>query len=191
MTTVLQLTRTLSERPAAPGVADVRLRHYEGPQDNPVWLELRRRAFARQKVGVRDWDESDFEREFLGKGWWRPEAMWFAEMQPLLLPVTAVGTVTLARRGEGPLAKPVVHWLAVLPGYRRRRVGRLLMCALEAAVWDAGGRQVWLETHRDWLEAARLYESLGYREERSEAGSRPEAGGRKPQAHQEIPHAEI
>ena len=187
MTTVLQLTRTIDERPVPAEIADVRLRHYEGPHDIPVWLELRRRSFARQKVGVRDWDESDFQREFLSKSWWRPQAMWFAEMQPLLLPAIAVGTVTLALRGEGSSAKPVVHWLAVLPGYRRRRVGRLLMCALETAVWDDGGRQVWLETHSQWLEAARLYESLGYHEER------PEAGGRRPQQQEaeEAPHAEI
>ena len=54
------------------------MRHYQGPEDVAVWLDLRRRAFARQRVGVRDWDASDFEREFLEKSWWRPDAMWFA-----------------------------------------------------------------------------------------------------------------
>jgi GNAT superfamily N-acetyltransferase len=162
MLTVLQLTRTLSERPALPAIGDVRLRHYEGPQDIAAWLELRRRAFARLTVGVRDWDAGDFEREFLQKSWWHPQAMWFAETKRSLLPATAVGTVTLARRGDTPDAKPVVHWLAVLPSFRRRRIGRLLMAALEAAVWDDGGRQIWLETHTQWAEAARLYASLGY-----------------------------
>lgn len=162
MLTVIQLTRRLTERPPLPDLGDVRLRHYEGPQDIPTWLELRRRAFARQALGVRDWDVDDFEREFLHKSWWHPRAMWFAETQPLLLPVTAVGTVALARRGDAPHAKHVVHWLAVLPSFRRRRIGRLLMSALEAAVWDAGVRQIWLETHAQWTEAARLYEGLGY-----------------------------
>lgn len=162
MLKVLQLTRKLIDRPAVPAIADVRLRHYAGPEDIAIWLDLRRRAFARQKVGVRDWDASDFEREFLQKSWWRPGAMWFAETQPLLHPATAVGTVTLARRGDPPEGKPVVHWLAVLPSFRRRRIGRLLMAALEAAAWDAGGRQIWLETHSQWDEATRLYEALGY-----------------------------
>jgi GNAT superfamily N-acetyltransferase len=110
---------------------------------------------------VGDWDEADFRREFLNKPWWSPKRMWFAEGQGSESPI--VGTVTLAVRGEGPHAKPVVHWLAVLPGYRRRGIGRLLMATLEAAVWDAGGRQVWLETHSAWAEAARLYAALGYK----------------------------
>jgi GNAT superfamily N-acetyltransferase len=159
---IIQLTRKLSVRPNALPIDGVRLRHYQGRRDVETWLELRRRAFARQKVGVGDWDAVDFAREFLKKPWWRPEAMWFAEARVLPLEYRPVGTVTLARRGESPNDKPVVHWLAVLGGYRRRGIGRLLMATLEAAVWDAGSRQVWLETHSGWTAALRLYESLGY-----------------------------
>ena len=41
------------------------------------------------------------------------------------------------------------------------------MATLEAAVWDAGQRQVWLETHTQWREAVRLYQALaiGYSSE--------------------------
>ena len=164
MPAVLQLTRRLDARPVSPAVSGVRLRHFAGTADVEIWLDLRRRSFARQKLGVRDWDASDFAREFLDKDWWHAEAMRFAELQRLpLAPYSAVGTVTLARRGNAADAKPVVHWLAVLPGYRGRGIGRLLMTTLEAAVWDAGGRQVWLETHSQWAEAARLYQVLGYR----------------------------
>jgi ribosomal protein S18 acetylase RimI-like enzyme len=88
--------------------------------------------------------------------------MWLAEAHRLLLPSTVVGTVTLARRGDPPDDKPVVHWLAVVPSARRRGVGRLLISTLEAAVWDAGERQVWLETHSAWTEALALYQALGY-----------------------------
>ena len=98
----------------------------------------------------------------LKKTWWRPEAMWFAETDSPSLTASAVGTVTLARRGDTPEARPAVHWLAVLPSWRRRGVGRLLITSLEAAVWETGQRQVWLETHAQWGEAAQLYESLGY-----------------------------
>jgi ribosomal protein S18 acetylase RimI-like enzyme len=162
MPLVLQMTRRLSVRPVPPDVPQVRLRPYAGPDDVELWLELRRRAFARAQVGISDWSAGDFQREFLDKPWWRPQFMWLAETQPLLMPVRAVGTVTLARRGEGPDAKPVVHWLCVVPGYRRRGLGRLLLAALETAVWDEGGRQVWLETHSGWREAFELYRSLGY-----------------------------
>ncbi len=163
MASVVQLTRTLSRPPEVPVVEGIRLRNYRGTQDAFVWLELRRRAFARQRVGVGDWDEADFRREFLDKPWWRPQAMWFAHDLSRSLDADAVGTVTLAERGEAPNARPVVHWLAVVGGYRRRGLGRLLVTTLEAAVWEAGGRQVWLETHSAWKEAARLYESLGYK----------------------------
>jgi GNAT superfamily N-acetyltransferase len=162
MPIVQQLTKKLSSRPEPPPVAEVRLRHYAGRRDIETWLDLRRRAFARQKVGIGDWDAADFEREFLQKPWWRPECMWFAETQELLTSGEVVGTVTLARRGTPPDDKPVVHWLAVLPRFRQRGVGQLLMASLEAAVWDAGERQIWLETHQAWVEAARLYASLGY-----------------------------
>ncbi len=163
MPIILQLTKRLVAPPVAPEVPGVTLRHYAGRPDVREWLELRRRAFARQKVGIGDWDEADFQREFLAKSWWRPEAMWLAEAQPLLMPARVVGSVTLARRGEPPGDKPVVHWLAVLPSFRRRGVGRLLVATLEAAVWNAGERQIWLETHTAWAEAKQLYESLGYR----------------------------
>ena len=163
MTSVLQLTRKMIERPVPAKVAGVHLRNYQGPQDIEVWLDLRRRAFARQQLGVRDWNAAEFGREFLEKDWWQPGAVWFAESQPLLMPSSPVGSVTLARRGVGNESKPVVHWLLVLPKFRNRGIGRLLMATLEAAVWDTGGRQVWLETHVQWAEAARLYQALGYR----------------------------
>ena len=71
--------------------------------------------------------------------------------------------MALAFRGEGTEAKPAVHWLAVLPPWRRRGVGRLLMAELHQRCWDLGYRQIWLETHVRWTGAARLYEELGYR----------------------------
>jgi ribosomal protein S18 acetylase RimI-like enzyme len=162
MANVLQLTKVLRARPQLHEIGGFGLRPYQGPHDIENWLDLRRRAFAKQKVGIRDWNEADFEREFLAKTWWRPSAMWFAECRGLLLPAKVVGTVTLARRGEPPEARPVVHWLCVSPAYRRQGVGKMLLTALEGTVWDAGERQVWLETHVAWAEALRLYEALGY-----------------------------
>ena len=69
-------------------------------------------------------------------------------------------------RVPAPGARPVVHWLAVLPGWRRRGIGRLLLSRLHQDCWDAGYRQVWLETHAAWQAAVRLYRELGYREGR-------------------------
>jgi GNAT superfamily N-acetyltransferase len=161
---VLQYSRVLAQRPLSEPVAGIALRTYAGPEDIAVWLELRHQAFARQRLGVRHWNRQDFASEFLEKPWWRAEHLWFAETSGALgSPPQAVGTVALAFRGQGPSARPAVHWLAVLPPWRRRGVGRLLMTALEQACWDAGYRQVWLETHPSWTAAVGFYETLGYR----------------------------
>ena len=157
MLNVLQMTHVLTERPEATAVEGVRLRTFSGPADIPAWLGLRERSFARQRLGVREWSSEDFQREFLAKPWWRPEAMWLAEVEG-----GVAGSVSLARRETATSSKPVVHWLMVAPRFRRRGLGRLLMATLEAAVWDAGERQVWLETHAAWREAAELYRALGY-----------------------------
>ena len=166
MATVRQLTKKLTSRPEPQPVVGIRLRNFAGNADIAAWLELRSRAFARQKLGVGGWSANDFEREFLSKPWWQPKCMWFAETVEAELPSIIVGTVTLARRGLPPQDKPVVHWLAVLPRLRARGIGRLLMDTLEAAVWDDGERQIWLETHEAWAEAGRLYAARGYVETR-------------------------
>ena len=161
--TVLQMSHELFAEPEVRSPDGVQLRNYQGPQDIDLWIEIRSRAFARQKVGVRKWDYGDFEAEFISKPWWDPRSMWLAEaIAPGSLPLP-VGTVTLARRGDPPRDKPVVHWLAVVPSYRQRGIGRLLIAALEKACWDAGHREVRLETHAAWTEALEFYEALGYR----------------------------
>ena len=177
MASVLQLTKTLVARPVPLSLPQVGVRAYQGPADMGSWLELRSRAFARQKLGVRHWNEADFAAEFLAKSWWRSDWMWFAEHLPADgSSPHVIGSVTLAIRGHLPEAdkrqgsdtltgKGVVHWLAVLPRERRRGVGRLLMDTLEAAAWDADFRQVSLETHAAWGEAVEFYDTLGYRAE--------------------------
>jgi GNAT superfamily N-acetyltransferase len=159
MKEIAQLHHELVQPPTICHVADIQVRTFCGPQDVPRWLELRHRAFARARLGVRQWTEADFHAEFLAKPWWRPEHLWLAEAGSEL-----VGTVTLAMRGATSQARPVVHWLAVLPSWRRRGVGRMLMSVLEARAWELGYREVWLETHAAWTEAAALYRSLGYSE---------------------------
>jgi GNAT superfamily N-acetyltransferase len=161
MALVHQRKRLLGERPGSISAPALRLRHYRDDEDIGTWLELRQRAFARQPLGVRQWDEQDFRREFLEKPWWRPDWMWFAESHSDDKP-QCVGTVTMALRQSSASTIPVVHWLSVAPQWRCRGVGRLLMNALEQAAWDAGFREVALETHAAWREAQGFYDALGY-----------------------------
>ena len=121
-----------------------RVRPYDGDEDIDYWLSLRNNAFAGESMGGRAWDRSDFGREFLQQPWWKPEWMWFA-VPSIDGPATSpVGTVTLAVRQTPAGLRPAVHWLCVLPEWRRRGIGRLLMDTLEHAAWDAGYRQIWL-----------------------------------------------
>ena len=163
MANVKNLRLVLARQPEVDLPPGIELRHYVGAADIEAWLDLRGRAFAREKLGVGQWDAGDFEREFLSKPWWSPERMWLAQSTQTDGLSQVVGTVTWADRGVTPEAKAAVHWLAVLPGYRRRGIGRLLLETLHWACWDAGHREIYLETHVAWAGAARLYTSLGYR----------------------------
>ncbi len=157
MNSVVQLCRELKNRPHPLLAEGVALRTFAGRADIAAWLAVREQAFAREKLGVRRWDARDFEQEFLLKSWWRPDRLWIAEAAG-----EPVGTVAMALRGTGAHAVPAVHWLAVVPAWRRRGVGRLLTETLEAAAWDAGHRTVWLETHAKWERALAFYRALGY-----------------------------
>ena len=82
----------------------------------------------------------------------------FGADQPL-----PVGTVALAAQTAASTLA-AVHWLAVLPAWRRRGVARQLMAALEERAWELGHREIFLETHAGWTAAQGFYESLGYQQ---------------------------
>ena len=181
---ILQLSKTLLPTVEYARVPGVEVRHFRGPEDIPAWIELRNRAFARETVGVRQWDEADFRTEILDKPWWAADRFWFAVATPesiKTLPSTSqrvnlplanganpspqgqvIGAVVLADRGPAEKAQAAIHWLIVAPLWRRRGVGRLLIETLEARAWELGHRHVVLETHAAWRSAAQFYERLGY-----------------------------
>lgn len=72
------------------------------------------------------------------------------------------GSVTLLIGRAGCTVTARVHWLLVHPNFRRRGIARLLMANLEQAAWDAGIRQLSLETHCNWASAVAFYRSMGY-----------------------------
>ena len=136
------------------------VRAFRSPDDIPVWLALRERAMAEERPTARSWTAAEFQREMTGKSWWRDDWTWVAVS--LAGPQSLVGAVTLALREGAASTVPVVHWLLVDPAFRRRGIARLLMSHLEQAAWEAGWREVQLETHAGWSVAVAFYQSIGY-----------------------------
>jgi GNAT superfamily N-acetyltransferase len=139
------------------------IRTYQGAEDIPRWLEIRRRSLHGQIAPARPWSEADFRREFLEKPWWRPDWMWFAEEPGSAGAVIPLGAAALRTMESETPAAGSIQWLLVLPEHRRRGVGRQLIRHLEAAAWDFGCRTVIAETLASWQDAVRFYERLGYR----------------------------
>ena len=156
---VLHFRKELTDSPVAMDAAGFCVRQLHLPDDIQAWLALRDRAMKGEIPAARPWTEADFQREFLGKPWWRDEFAWTAVATPT---TSLSGSVFLGLREGADRVVPVIHWLLVDPAFRRRGVARALMSSLERAAWDAGWREVQLETHTGWVAAVSFYQSIGY-----------------------------
>lgn len=162
MPVILQMRKVLTSEPPEVVLEGITVRTFESDDNIEQWLAVRNEAFAREPVGVRAWTRRDFDAEIRSSWWWQTDRIWYAYPTSGPPVVRAIGTVTLAMRGTPELCNPAVHWLAVLPKWRRRGVGRLLMNVLERYCWRNGWHEIRLETHSAWNRAVRLYLQLGY-----------------------------
>jgi len=158
MSSVIHFRKQLVAPPVAVIAPGFAVRHIVVPDDVASWLALRGRAMVDEIPRIRSWSERDFRVEMTSKSWWTPGCTWMATADDK----SVVGAVTLAMRAGETGTIPVVHWLLVDPAFRRLGVGRLLMSYLERAAWDAGWREVQLETHSGWTSAVAFYHSIGY-----------------------------
>ncbi len=156
--------KRLAARPELFDVDGVRVRGFSGEPDIDGWLALRQRAFARARLGVREWTIDEFRHELSDRWWWDSERLWIAEpLDPAGR--SPLGAIACAQRGTPAEAGlPAVHWLMVDPGARRHGIGRLLLAVLERYCWDRGHREVCLETHVAWTAAVALYRATGYQD---------------------------
>lgn len=160
---ILHFRKELGTPPVAKSASNVAVRTIEVPSDVAMWLQLHNRAIAALTPTPRPWTTADFQAEMLAKTWWSADRCWIAEASdsPHTAP-TMIGSVTLAERVGAQGSVPVVHWLIVDPTWRNRGIGRMLMNCLEQTAWDAGHREVQLETHAGWSAAIAFYQSIGY-----------------------------
>lgn len=135
------------------------IRTWRGDADIAPWLAIHRASFPAPRPEKRQWEEADLRRELLSRPTWRPEWTWFAETRDHPQPIGMIGL--LPRPGD-PLDRIHIHWLAVDPAWRRRGVARQLLVTAEQAAWDAGYRELALETLAAWREAVAFYEANGY-----------------------------
>lgn len=159
MSKIVHLQKRLIARPEPVVVSGVAIRPIIAPVDVDAWLELREAAFSGLVAVGRRWVRADFEREFAASRVWLAVP---ASRERERLEQQILGAVALGRAGCPPHDRPSLQWLMVDPSHRRRGIGAALVALVEQAAWDAGEREVRLETHIDWRDAMRLYERCGY-----------------------------
>lgn len=159
MSKILHLQKTLTQRSVPPTLPGVTIRPLIRPGEVDGWLALRTVAFAGLVAAGRPWTPNDFEREFAAS------RVWLATLAPGESPgeeSPIIGAVALGRAGRPPHVRPSLQWLMVDPAHRLRGIGGVLIAVIEQTVWDAGERELGIETHADWRDAVRLYERCGY-----------------------------
>jgi GNAT superfamily N-acetyltransferase len=161
MLPILHLRKQLVHPPAVRFADAIDVRHMVLPDDIAAWLALRERAMKGQTPQVRPWTQEDFLGEMAQTAWWRSDWTWLA-IADRVAGTDLAGAVSLAVREGRSTSVPIIHWLLVDPACRRRGIGHLLVSHLERAAWDAGWREVQLETHAGWAEAVAFYHSIGY-----------------------------
>lgn len=164
MLSVLHLTKCFSDPPQRPHIpSGVRIVASTGMGDAERWQTIQRLALANMPTRVRPPTTHDLQRELFSQPAWSPAWLWFAESDSD--EGESLGTVALSLRGDQlstspENARPGVHRLAVVPAARGRGIGRALLQTLERAAWQAGHRQLWLETHAAWEPAVNLYRRM-------------------------------
>ena len=155
---VQQLSRVLSEAPTILPCVGINVRHYKDDGDVERWVELINLAFRNGKPAMRCWTEPDFRQRIMAHPDWTPWNLFLAYNKHHQL----VGSVSLVFRQSPDGPHPALHLLAVRPDARRLGIARMLVAMLESAAWQRGYREIVLETHAGWKEAAQFYAAVGY-----------------------------
>lgn len=155
----MRMLRLLADLPPVSTPEGYRLRPYRAG-DEAGWAQLMNAAFATEKQhSFKPMDPAAFEREYPTKDGADRSWILFAERveDGALAGTTAAWEAELEGRRMG-----LVHWVAVHPAHRGRRLGEALVLAALHAMRARGHTEVFLNTDRALAAAVQLYERLGF-----------------------------
>lgn len=152
------MIRSLIELPAVTVPEGYRLRCYR-PGDEEGWVRLINAAFSTEKRAFETLGRESFEREFpVSKGESRDWILFTERVED----GTLAGTTTAWEAEFEGRRMGLVHWVAVDPAHRGRRLGEALLAAALHAMRARGHTEVFLNTNPALAAAVRLYERLGF-----------------------------
>lgn len=169
----MRMTRSLSTLPPSTTPAGYRLRPYR-PGDEEAWVQLVNAAFATEKRLFDPLTLASFEKEFPTARGESREWLLFAEREAdgALAGTTAAWEAEREGRRWG-----LIHWVAVDPAHRGRRLGEALIAAALHVMQARGLAEVFLNTDPALVAAVRVYERLGFvRDEEPKRGDAEDAG---------------
>lgn len=127
--------------------------------DEAAFVRIKNAAFAGETGGGRDWTLEDFQKEYLGSPYFRPERVFFAVYGEEPVGTTTAWTMMHEGREVG-----LIHWVAVVPEHRRRGLGEALNVRAMHCLKEMGYREAILNTNASLKSAVRLYHRLGFRD---------------------------
>jgi len=150
---VRDLTEPLPEVPL-PGYYGIRVLQ---PGEEEAWLRVRNEAFCDEAVASQPWGIEDFQREFVQSPYAGKGRVFVAKHEGEVVGITAAWVLRFQ-----DVETEVVHWVAVLPRHRRRRLGQALVIEAMRFFKARGSKKVWLITFSALTNAVRLYKKLGF-----------------------------
>jgi len=152
------MIRSLADLPPVAVPDGYRLRSYRAG-DEQAWVDLINAAFSTEKRTFDPLVRESFEREFpLSHGESR-EWILLAERTP---DGALAGTTTAWEAEFEGRRMGLVHWVAVDPAHRGRRLGEALLAAALHAMKARGHTEAFLNTNTALATAVQLYERLGF-----------------------------
>lgn len=121
--------------------------------EHVAWVDMLNASFQPESL---NWTLDNFQREFVQDPVFEHERVFV-----MLYAGALVGTATAweADFGDGPVG--LIHWVGVIPSFRRRGVGIALTVRALESLADRGYSDAWLNTSRHRV-ATHLYGSLGF-----------------------------